>query len=100
MTDTILLPKRARTRPRTMPWAPHIQQDQRGSREIQAALDERVYALPDIEERPTNLSTLGALAIWLKDAVPAVPTNAFLGNREIGHSTPETAACVSLCHPV
>lgn len=88
MTDTILLPERAGTRPRTTPWAPHIQQDQRGSPEMQAALAARVYALPDVEEGPTTLSAPGARAIWLRDAVPAGPTNAFLGNREIGHFHP------------
>jgi len=90
MTDTILLPERAGTRPRTTPWAPHIQQDQRGSREMQAALAARVYALPDVEERPTTLSAPGARAIWLRDAVPAGPTT----------STPGMAACTSLCHPM
>lgn len=38
MTDTTVLPERAGTRPHTTPWAPHIQQDQRGSLEMQAAL--------------------------------------------------------------
>ncbi len=79
--DTTLLPERAGPRPRTTPWAPHIQQDQRGSREMQAALAARVYALPDVEERPTTLSAPGARAIWLKDTIPVGPTNAFLGNR-------------------
>src|SRR5207245_9679109 len=78
----------ARTRPRPKPWAPHIQHEQRGLREMQAALAARVYALPDVEERPTTLSAPGARAIWLRDAVPAGPTNAFLGNREIGHLHP------------
>ena len=88
MMDATVLPERPGTRPHTTPWAPHIQQDQRGSREMQDALAARVYALPDVEERPTTLSAPGARAIWLKDEVHAGPTNAFLGNREIGHFHP------------
>src|SRR5688500_12692188 len=57
---------------------------------MQAALADRVYALPDVENRPTTLSAEGARAIWLRDGVP-VPTASvqpFLGNREIGHFHP------------
>jgi phospholipase/carboxylesterase len=53
------------------------------------ALKARVYALPDVEDRPTTLSAQGARAIWLKDTVPAGPIDAFLlDNREIGHFHP------------
>lgn len=88
MSGTPSLPERAGPRPRTTPWAPHIQQDQNGTPEMLATLAARVYALPDVEERPTTLSAPGARAIWLKDGVPAGPVNAFLGNREIGHFHP------------
>jgi len=82
------LPPRLGPRPRTTLWAPHIQQDQNAPSEMQAALAARVYALPDVEDRPTTLSAPGARAIWLKDAAPAGPADAFLGNREIGHFHP------------
>jgi len=82
------LPSRHGPRPRTTPWAPHIQQDQNAPPEMQAALAARVFALPDVEDRPTILSAEGARAIWLKDAVPAGSADAFLGKREIGHFHP------------
>ncbi|MGH2521012.1 MAG: luciferase family protein [Anaerolineales bacterium] len=88
------IPHRSGPRPRTTAWAPHIQQDQQGSPEMLAALAARVYALPDVEDRPTILSAEGARAIWLRDRVKAGPSNAFLGGygmtptREIGHFHP------------
>jgi len=87
MTHTTLA-QRQGPRPRTTPWAPHIQQDQNAPPEMQTALAARVYSLPDVEDRPTTLSAPGARAIWLKDAVPAGAADAFLGNREIGHFHP------------
>ncbi len=88
VTEITSIPERAGPRPRTTPWAPHIQQDQRAPREMQDSLAVRVYALPDVEERPTTLSAPGARAVWLNDAVLPGPANAFLGNREIGHFHP------------
>ncbi len=55
---------------------------------MQASLARRVFALPDVEERPTTLSAPGARAIWLRDDLPVGPADAFLGNREIGHLHP------------
>ncbi len=82
------LPLRVGPRPHTTDWSPHIQQDQRAPPEMQAALAARVYALPEVEERPTTVSAPGARAIWLKKVVPAGPADAFLGGREIGHFHP------------
>jgi hypothetical protein len=48
------LPKRAGRRPKTTPWAPHIQQNQIAPPEMLTALAARVFALPDIEERPIH----------------------------------------------
>jgi hypothetical protein len=84
----LALARRQGPRPHTTPWAPHIQRDQNAPPEMQTALTERVYALPDVEDRPTYLSAEGARAIWLKDTVPAGPASAFLGKREIGHFHP------------
>lgn len=84
----VALPLRVGPRPHTTDWAPHIQQDQRAPPEMQVALAARVYALPEVEERPTTVSAPGARAIWLKKEVPAGPADAFLGGREIGHFHP------------
>jgi phospholipase/carboxylesterase len=82
------LPERVGPKPRTTPWAPHLQKDQNAPKAMLDALAERVFALPDVEERPTMFSADGARAIWLKDELPAGPPDAFLGAREIGHFHP------------
>jgi hypothetical protein len=83
------LPRRRGPLPQTSPWAPHYQLDQNAPQEMVEALKARVYALPDVEDRPTTLSAEGARAIWLKDTVPAGPVDAFLlNNHEIGHFHP------------
>jgi len=87
-TTAASLPQRSGPRPRTTDWAPHIQEDQNAPQEMQAALAAKVFALPDVEDRPTTLSAPGARAIWLKDSIPASLNDAFLGHREIGHFHP------------
>jgi hypothetical protein len=82
------LPDRFGPKPRTTPWAPHLQEDQNAPKAMLDALAERVFALPNVEERPTMFSADGARAIWLKDELPAGPPDAFLGAREIGHFHP------------
>lgn len=91
MTNTSSLPLRAGPRPRTTPSAPHIQQDQNAPPALLEALAGRVYALPDVEERPTAVSAEGARAIWLKDEVRVAPAGGvqlFLYSRELGHFHP------------
>ncbi len=88
LSATPVLPTRLGPRPRTSHRTPHIQQDQHGPREMYATLAERVFALPDIEEGPSTISDPSSRAFWLKRSVPAGPTNAFLGSREIGHFHP------------
>ncbi len=73
------LSSRPGPRPRTTPWAPHIQEDQNASPEMQAALAQRICALPAVEERATTLSAPGARAIWLRDNLPLGPRDSFLG---------------------
>jgi hypothetical protein len=81
-------PRRAGPRPRTTPWAPHVQQDQLAPPAVADALARRVFALPDVEERPGTVAHPAERAIWLRDGVPAASDDAFLGNREIGHFHP------------
>jgi luciferase-like monooxygenase len=88
MNNPAALPQRAGPRPRTTPWAPHIQQDQNAPADMQAELAQRVFALPDVEERPGTVAHPAERAIWLRDEVPVAPADAFLGNREIGHFHP------------
>ena len=83
-----VLPARPGPRPQTTPWAPHIQQDQNAPARMQAILAQRVFALPEVEERPGTVAHPAERAIWLHDQIPAAPGDMFLGNREIGHFHP------------
>jgi Luciferase len=83
-----VLPTRPGPRPRTTPRAPHIQQDQNAPTDMQAMLAQRVFALPELEERPGTVAHPAERAIWLRDQIPAAPGDVFLGKREIGHFHP------------
>jgi hypothetical protein len=85
---TTTLQRRAGPPPRTTSWAPHVQLDQLALPAMHAALIARVFALPDVEERPGTVADPRESAIWLRDDLPAGPADAFLGNREIGHFHP------------
>jgi len=55
------------------------------------ALAERVFALPDIEERPIDRAgppNPPERTLWLKDDLRAGPADAFINEREIGHFHP------------
>jgi hypothetical protein len=82
------LPQRSGPKPRTTPWAPHIQLDQNAPEDMSAALTALVFGLPDVEERAGTVAHPAERAIWLSDDVPVATEDAFLGNREIGHFHP------------
>lgn len=89
MTVAPPLPPRRGTTPTTTPTNPHTQLDQQppdDSLRDQLAL--RLFALPDVEERPTRISVPGARALWLRDNVPAGPPEAFMIEREFAHLHP------------
>ena len=89
MNTPTTLPQRRGPRPTTTPTNPHTQLDQQpadaGVREL---LAERVFSLPDVEERDTRISVPGARALWLKEDVPAGPPEAFMIEREFAHLHP------------
>lgn len=83
------LPERRGPRPRTTPTNPHQQLDQQpDDPAIPAALAERAFALPDVEERPSAISVPGARALWLRAGVQPGPPDAFLIGREFAHLHP------------
>jgi hypothetical protein len=54
-------------------------------------LADRVFALPDIEERPIDRAgppNPPERALWLKDNLEVGPSEAFINEREIGHFHP------------
>lgn len=93
------LPRRAGARPRTTPTNPHMQLDQNPERWLVEELARRVFALPDVEERPSMISVPGARALWLRDEVPAGPGEAFMIGREFAHVHPEPDGSLHACLP-
>lgn len=51
-------------------------------------LANRLFSFSDVEERPTRISVPGARALWLRDDVPAGPSDAFMVDREFAHLHP------------
>ena len=82
------LPERAGKRPNTTPTNPHTQLDQNPQGPVVQELAQRIFALPDVEERPSAISVPGARALWLRDEVPAGPQEAFMIGREFAHIHP------------
>ena len=80
--------KRRGPRPRTTPTNPHTQLEQNPEREVVEELAMRVFALPDVEERPSAISVPGARALWLREDIPAGPQEAFMVGREFAHIHP------------
>ena len=89
MPGSRALPRRAGGRPSTTPTNPHQQLDQHPTDPaLRADLARRVFALPDVEERPSVVSVPGARALWLRAEASAGPPEAFLGGREFAHLHP------------
>src|SRR5215208_4266120 len=82
------LPERAGQRPGTTPTNPHTQLDQNPEEMLVRELAQKVFALSDVEERPSAISVPGAQALWLRDEVPAGPQEAFMIGREFAHIHP------------
>ena len=82
------LPHRTGSRPATTPTNPHTQLDQQPTdseqRELLAAA---VFALPGVEERPSQISVPGARALWLSEGVDG-PPEAFMIGQEFAHLHP------------
>ena len=82
------LPERTGSRPSTTPTNPHTQLDQNPEELVVREFARRVFALPDVEERPSAISVPGARALWLRNEVPAGPQEAFMIGREFAHIHP------------
>ena len=83
-----VLPERRGRRPRTTPTNPHTQLEQNPGQEVVEELARRIFALPDVEERPSAISVPGARALWLREGVPAGLPEAFMVGREFAHIHP------------
>jgi Family of unknown function (DUF5519) len=95
------VPPRRGERPHTTPSNPHTQLDQQPAHStIRDALARRVFAWPDVEERPTLISVPGARALWLRDNVPPGPVEAFMREREFAHLHPGSDHSLHACLPL
>lgn len=94
------LPPRRGMRPATTPSNPHVQLEQQPvDPAIREELSRRLFALPDVVERPTMISVPGARALWLRDDVPAGPPEAFMVEREFAHLHPGRDESLHVCLP-
>ena len=82
------LPERTGSRPSTTLTNPHTQLDQNPEELVVRELARRVFALPDVEERPSAISVPGARALWLRNEVPTGRQEAFMIGREFAHIHP------------
>lgn len=94
------LPLRTGPRPRTTPINPHTQLDQQPTDPaLRQELARRIFALTDVEERPTRISVPGARALWLRDGASAGPPEAFMIEREFAHLHPDPDQSLHACLP-
>lgn len=80
--------RRRGPRPETTSGAPHIQRTQRAPNDVTDELARRVFARPEIEERPGAVAHPDERGLWLRDEIPKGPSDAFVGLREVGHFHP------------
>jgi hypothetical protein len=83
------LPRRPGPPPETTPTNPHTQLTQQPADDrLRDELARRVFALPDVEERPSAISVPGARALWLREGAGDGPPDAFMIGREFAHLHP------------
>ncbi|MEM9614703.1 MAG: luciferase family protein [Actinomycetota bacterium] len=94
------LPDRAGPRPATTPTNPHTQLDQIAPEELQLQVADFMFGLSCVDEFPSQISVPGARAMWLNDACPAGPPEAFMIGREFCHIHPVSDGSLHLNLPV
>ncbi|MEM7340793.1 MAG: luciferase family protein [Actinomycetota bacterium] len=82
------MPTRPGPRPSTTPTNPHTQLDQIAPADLQYEVAEFMFALPCVDEVPSQISVPGARAMWLQDSCAAGPSDAFMIGREFCHIHP------------
>lgn len=84
-----VLPTREGPRSETTGSVPHIQINAEPVPEVDAELRRRVYSIPGIEDRATQVSLPGARALWLADDLDLVEPEVLQAGREFGHFHPD-----------
>jgi phospholipase/carboxylesterase len=83
------LPTRPGERPRTFEAVPHVQIGVEPIPEVDAALRERAFLLPDVEKRGTLIGRSGADALWLAEDVPFTRPGQVMEGREFARFHPD-----------
>jgi hypothetical protein len=82
------LPTRDGPRRETTLGVPHIQLDAVAVPEVDAELRRRVFSLPGVEDRPSELGFGGARSLWLSDDIELARPEILLSGREFAHIHP------------
>lgn len=88
-TDLSVLPTRAGPRRETTHGVPHIQLDVQRMPEVDAELRRRLFSLPGVEERESQLSLPGARSLWLADDLELARPEVLQAGREFAHIHPD-----------
>lgn len=96
MVNYTPLPKRLGPRPLVHQGMPHAQIGVEPVPEVNEELFRRAYALPDVENRPTVISVLGAQALWLREDLPLAHPEVIAAGREFAHIHPDGSLHASL----
>jgi hypothetical protein len=83
-----ILPTRDGPQSETTGSVPHIQINTEPVPEVDAELRRRVFLLPDVEERESQLSLPGARSLWLADNLELARPEVLQLGREFGHFHP------------
>lgn len=83
------LPERPGPRTQTSGSVPHVQIDVEPVQAVNDELYRRVFALPDVENRPTIASLPGADGMWLSEEAPVARPEIIVAGREFAHIHPD-----------
>ncbi|MFD5829849.1 luciferase family protein [Lentzea sp. NPDC060358] len=93
------VPPRTGPRPATTPQTPHVQLDQFGPAEVQAALWSRMAALAGVRTGPSGISLPSSRALHLDPAAAKGPADAFLVGTEFAHLHGDGSGSLHLALP-
>lgn len=86
--ELAVLPVRDGPREETTHGVPHVQLDAEVVSEVDAELERRVYSLPGVEKRESELSLPGARSLWLSDDLELARPEVLQSGREFAHIHP------------
>jgi len=97
--DVVDIPERQGDVPETTNTNPHRQLSQNTTRDRYDTLAEKIFAVPDVVEQPSQISVPGARALVLEQGVETGPEAAFMVGREFSHLHPPDDGSLHMCLP-